>query len=173
MHDHWSGTGPGSSSPAAARPFVSHSSYYHYQIVTDQQAVYPTEYLNSTTLDVLPPHTLNIKVRASIMLQCQHRPSTWPLQWHALHRQAHHSTHSICSEYSGVAGWTSFYTWGHGQLCVTSWRCGDPHSDNTTSNSVFTTFKLPTLCTRKCYQESTYRCMYWILFVIFYVHVLR
>ena len=80
-----------------------------------------------------------------------------------------------CGEYSSVAGWTSLYARGHGQLYCTSrmsWHCGDPHSD-TTSTSVYTTVKLPTLCTRKCYQESAYRCMYCIPFIIFYVHVLK
>ena len=59
---------------AAARTFVSHSSYCRYQLVNDQQAVYPTKYLISLTLGGLPPHTLNIKVGASVM------------QWHALRR---------------------------------------------------------------------------------------
>jgi len=34
----------------------------------DQQAVYPTEYLNSLTLRWLPQHKLNIKLGAPVML---------------------------------------------------------------------------------------------------------
>jgi len=59
----------------------------------------------------------------------------------------------------------------HGATGNCTWHRGDPHSD--TSNSVYTTVKLPTLCIQKCYQESADRCMYCILFIIFYVHVLK
>jgi len=149
---------------AAARTFVSHSSYCRYQLVNDQQAVYPTKYLISLTLGGLPPHTLNIKVGASVM------------QWHALRRYiVRHITAQVAYSMRRILRrcWMNqFYARGHGKQYVASWRCGDPHSD-TTSNSVYTTVKLPTLCTRKCYQESAYRCMYCIPFIIFYVHVLK
>ena len=41
----------------------------------DQQSVYPTEYLNSLTLSGLPPHKLNIKLGAPVMLLRNMDPS--------------------------------------------------------------------------------------------------
>jgi len=66
VHAHWLGSWPGSSRPTCSAT-VREPQFILPLSVSHRPAVYPTEYLNSLTLGGLPPHTLNIKVRESVM----------------------------------------------------------------------------------------------------------